>query len=132
MLLRQHPELYHRSCADCLVNIYDEETGRVVKDRSGKPEPRPKGCSAPCRKRGDSCPKGTPEDPVTLNVRNELAYAQFRRCRVTGRWPDDPLVEERAVILDEIESLCRDERNRESQLQMLVSMQLGRFRRTGG
>lgn len=58
--------------------------------------------AAPCRDhRG--CPKGTPEEPKTLNKINEICYRHYLECRAVGSFPDDPLVRQNAAIIMEVE-----------------------------
>ncbi|TWT58875.1 hypothetical protein KOR42_22620 [Thalassoglobus neptunius] len=101
-----HPEVAFRDCQHCLEFFYEEDgpnIGKVKCGRDKQPLKRPMGCPAPCRREGGSCPKGTPEKPVELSVRQAKAYEHFRRCRITGQWPDDELVMQRAVALSELE-----------------------------
>lgn len=39
-----------------------------------------------------------------------MAFAHFKRCRLTGAWPDDAIVVERGVALSETERVIEMER----------------------
>ncbi|WP_437187864.1 hypothetical protein SH668x_001275 [Planctomicrobium sp. SH668] len=100
-----HPEVAYRNCEHCLNYVYSEEgvdRGQLKFGRDGEPLRRPRGTSAPCRREGHACPKGTPEVPKTLSKRNRAAWMHFRKCKLTGNWPDDELVIERALALEDV------------------------------
>lgn len=118
----RHPEVYYRSCEDCQKFLYDEKTGAKCLHR-GEPLARTAGNLAPCRRVEGSCPKGTPENPKVLSERNERAYQHFKRCKLTGRWPDDGLVLDRAVLLQEIEEFA-DRQVADERLETFVTLQM--------
>lgn len=117
----RHPDLYHRDCQHCLKYLYDSKTGKL-ETYQGQPIERPRGNVAPCRRRGDSCPKGCPEDPKTLSERNERALHFHRRCKVSGRWPDDGLVLDRAVWIEQIEEIFKRAESKEMSLMQIESL----------
>lgn len=97
LLLR--PELATRDCALCLKYAHDEDGPQLYRGKLRRRLPRE---LAACRTpRG--CPKGTPENPRTLTPANWLCYNHYLRCRATGIWPADPLVQYHARILSAIE-----------------------------
>lgn len=113
LVVLQHPEVAFRDCQHCLRFVYEEDgpnVGRLRIGRDGNPEPRPRGTYAPCRRPSGSCPKGTPENPIILSERNWQAWDFYKRCKLTGRWPDDPIVLEMGVLLDELLERVRDAR----------------------
>ncbi len=63
---------------------------------------RPPGALPNCQN-GKGCPKGTPEEPVSLHPRNQQAYVHYRQCRATGEFPDDPIVKEHARLIRDVE-----------------------------
>lgn len=99
------PRVANRDCDHCQKYCYDERTGKVMlagRDH-GPPLPRPKGNLPPCRLSGVGCPKGTPENPLTLNAANEECYQHYRECRAIGQFPDEPIVRRHAAIIRGIE-----------------------------
>ena len=66
---------------------------------------RPPGQPTPCHK----CPKipegepPSPESALELTPQLRKVYAHYRRCKAVGRFPDDPLVDEHAAIVAEVE-----------------------------
>lgn len=58
----------------------------------------------------DGCPKGTPEQPKSLTLRNQSIYTHYRECRAVGHFPDDEWVRFHAVIIRDIEDHIRDMR----------------------
>lgn len=114
-----HPEVAIRDCADCLLHLYDEKTGEVVIGRNKKPRKRDKSCLAPCVKDPEKgCPKGTAKNQKSLTAQNQEAYEHYKRCRAVNRFPDDPIVERNAVIIDSIERAV--ERKRDVELRELL------------
>lgn len=112
-LVLLHPEVAFRDCEHCLKFFYEEDGPNVGKVRIGKddqPEPRPRGTKPPCRRPDCRCPKGTPENPIELSNRNWKAWEHYRRCKLTGRWPEDEIVLQMGVLLDEVLERVRDTR----------------------
>jgi hypothetical protein len=99
MLLLTSPRIAARSCESCLRWQYDEGTGEVAM-RAGRKLPRrgPTPCRTPT-----GCPKGTPEAPKTLTLKNLMAYRHYQQCKATGQFPDDPIVRHNAGIIRQIE-----------------------------
>lgn len=82
--------------------MYDEDEGKVLTGQDGKPYPRPKGNVPPCRMKGVGCDKGTPEDQHVLSEQNRQAYQHWKECRAVGEFPDDPIVRQNAVIIQDV------------------------------
>lgn len=105
-----HPQVARRDCAHCQKFHYDEDTGLPVKDERGgaigdgthlyRRGP------TPCRT-AKGCPKGTPEDPATLNARNREAYRHYLECKAVGNFPGDSIVRRNAGIIRSIEESHR-------------------------
>ena len=51
------------------------------------------------------CPKGTPEEPLSLSSKNAAALWHFRQCSAVGSWPDDEIVRQNAGIISSAERL---------------------------
>ena len=96
-LLLSHPEIAHRSCAECQRWLYDSETGRQTRRRQRDPETgeerllpvvRPTGTAPPCWK----CPKCDGRDertPATgriseLSAKNWAAIRFYYEHQATG------------------------------------------------
>lgn len=45
------------------------------------------------------CPKGTPEKPKTLSMKNRWAWKHFQQCEAVGQFPDDPIVRRNAQVI---------------------------------
>lgn len=98
--------------------MFDEETGLIQKrgDQYEKREdytPPGGGCPCPpmCRTK-EGCPKGTPENPRSLNEANERAYEHYRECKAIGEFPKDSIVIRNAVIISEVlEEIEAEEKN---------------------
>ena len=99
-----HPEVVNRDCSHCIRFVYEEEGPLIgqVKMWRGQPLERPPGTVPLCRREGCRCPKGSPENPVVLSPRNRQAFQFHMECRLTGRWPEDALVIERGVLLEQL------------------------------
>lgn len=86
--------------------------------RDGKPVLRLLNCGpemlAPCRN-DKGCPKGTPENPRTLNDQNRRCYEHYKECRAVGQFPDDPVVKQNAAVIRDVEDSI--ERSREVEFQ---------------
>ena len=95
------PQVAFRDCLQCQEYVYDEATGRPFRHppHSKRLVPRPPSAPPPCRIAGLGCPKGTPENPLTLSDLNREAYRHYRECRATGNFPDDPIVRRNAAII---------------------------------
>lgn len=104
------PLIASRDCDHCQAYLYNEETGEVeTLKATGEPLPRYDACPPPCRdERG--CPKGTPENPLSLSDKNHRALRHFQRCRAVGKFPNDSQVEENARIIDSVERSIRESR----------------------
>lgn len=125
-LVLLHDYVAHRDCQDCIRNFYEEDgpnKGQLRIGKDGNPEPRPKGTKPPCRRTGCSCPKGSPENPITLSERNWQAWAFYKRCKLTGRWPDDPIVLEFGVLLEDVLERVREVRQSRLMLTAAVATQ---------
>lgn len=130
-MLLEHPKLARRDCQTCLVYEFSEETGDIERDdATGQPLERPGPQWAPCRmhaagKRTTGCPKGTPENPISLSEQNELAYQFHEECQATGRFPPDPLVARRAVIIEAVKKSCEERRQELLFLRMRIKALTG-------
>lgn len=102
-----HPRIAARDCGHCQKFHYDEETGEPVRDERatgalGEGGMWYRRSPAPCRlERG--CPKGTPEDPLSLSQKNRRAYEHYQECKATGNFPEDAIVARNAGIIRRIE-----------------------------
>lgn len=105
-LLLLHPAVASRSCDDCQRHLYNEQTGRRLEDRTGRPLPRPKGTFAPCRAKLGACPKGSPEDPQSLSQKNLAAYRHYLECKAVHDFPRDAVVRRNAGIIRWTEDAC--------------------------
>lgn len=127
----ENPKLAARDCQTCLVYEFNEETGEIEKDdATGEPIERLGPEYAPCRmhargKRTLGCPKGTPEEPLTLSPQNELAVQRHEEWKATGGFPPDPLVARRAVIIEAVKKSCEDRRQEVLMLRMRVNAMTG-------
>ena len=97
-----NPGIAFRDCAHCLVFQYDEDDGKVLKNKFGELFKRPPGNLPPCKIRGIGCDKGTPEEQRQLSDKNRMAYWHYLQCRAVGRFPDDPIVERNAAIIRQV------------------------------
>lgn len=119
MLLRLlHPEVAFRDCEHCKKYSYDEDTG-AVRLFHGQPLPRDAAEKPPCRT-SIGCPKGTPENPRALTPENWLCYKHYQRCRVVGKFPDDTLVAEHAVVIHEAEREAWEQKQLETMRSVLT------------
>lgn len=103
-----HPKVAFRSCEDCLLHRYDEETGVRLEHPKGSGRPLPRGTGkhrapAPCEVSSVACPKGSPAAGKELTPQNWAAWRFHQECRAVGRWPDCPIVRQNAAIIDEAE-----------------------------
>lgn len=106
-----HPEVAFRDCRHCLEFFYEESgpnNGQVRVGKDGHPEPRPPGTQAPCLRIETGCPKGTAEEPIQLTEANWKLWQFYKRCKLTGQWPDDELLLDFSVALQEIEEGVRE------------------------
>jgi hypothetical protein len=107
-----------------LKYVYDEASGKAVEHppHSGRLVPRPAGALPPCRIAGLGCPKGTPENPLSLSDVNSEAYRHYRECRATGNFPDDPIVRRNAALIraQEDEAALRDRSRWFDQLRTIL------------
>lgn len=120
-LILLHPEVAYRSCEHCLKYIYDDESGELQKFRG---EPVERVVPAPCRnsKHPKGCPKGTPENPKTLSLKNQKAYVHWKECKATGNFPDDDTVRQNAAIIQDLV----DSANEHKQYQLMSMMMAGK------
>lgn len=101
---------WDRACADCERHVFREDGAPAL--RNGRPVPRPPGAPTPCHKCA-KVPLAVRESGAgwaacrpharELTPANRRAWAFYRRCRATGRFPDDPLVAAAAAVLVEVE-----------------------------
>jgi hypothetical protein len=110
-LILFHRPVATRDCSDCLLHIYNEETGKREEFRGG-PVKRIKASPPPCRT-AKGCAKGTPESPNTLSRKNLLAYEHYQECKAVGAFPDDAIVRRNARVIRELEDAA--ERVREAE-----------------
>jgi hypothetical protein len=122
-----HPLLAERPCRLCVEYLFDdyEEVGGPIllrPARTGLPQSR-HGQPPPC----DRCPKiprGKHPHPANAagwtEERHHEAWEHYRLCKLTGRWPDDPLVERHALIFAGVEA--RIERTRQEKLERLFQL----------
>ena len=113
MLLLRHPKLAKRSCEICKEYLFDEDTRLISLGRDNQPERRkdyggdlvcPPMCKTP-----KGCPKGTPENLLTLNKINEQCYEHYQECVAVNQFPDDPVVRRNAAIIRECEKTVESE-----------------------
>lgn len=101
-MLLTAPQVAGRDCDHCKKYQYEENGPQAgtVKTLDGKPLLRrgPPPCGQP-----QGCPKGTPEQPKTLNPRNWTAYNAYLQWKAVGRFPDDPIVLRNAAIIRHVE-----------------------------
>lgn len=95
-----HPEVATRDCKDCLMYVYDEQTGQRAEHR-GKPVRRPQGVRPSCDY-PNGCPKGTPLHQRSLSQRNQRALDHFFQCRAVGHFPKDPIVTRHAQLISDV------------------------------
>lgn len=107
-LLLLYPAVAYRSCEDCQLHLYNEQTGRRLEDRDGRPKPRPKGTHPPCRAKLGACPKGTPENPKSLSEKNVAAFRHYLECKAVGDFPNDAVVRRNAGIIRFTEDGCSE------------------------
>jgi len=103
-----HPEVAHRDCQHCLKYLYDEKTGKPRQHQEDFVE-RLATIPAPCRTKS-GCPKGTPENPKTLSLKNMYAYQHWRECKAVGDFPNDPIVRRHAAILQGLHDIAEENR----------------------
>lgn len=99
MLELLHPAVAFRDCQLCQKYKYNEETGILATwGPDNEPLPRgPKG-KPPCRT-ASGCPKGTPENPLSLSPKNQQAVWHNLQCEAVGCFPDDGLVRRNAALI---------------------------------
>ena len=97
-LWRLAPQVARRNCSDCLVHVYNEDTGRR-ESHGGRPVRRPDGTVPPCRIPGLGCPRGTPERPLELSPHNRQAFRHYQECIAVGHFPDDAIVRRNALVI---------------------------------
>lgn len=100
-----HPHVAYRDCNMCLKYFFEEEgalAGQMRVDKQGRPLERPRGTYPMCKTPGQKCPKGTPENQFTLTERNRKLWDFFKRCKLTGKWPEDEWFLSMSVLLEEV------------------------------
>jgi hypothetical protein len=112
-LLLLHPEL--PSCQECQTKVYDPTNGWRPAERGGKPCLREPGTPTPC----GVCPKiprgqqPHPSNAIELTDAHYRAFVHYQRCKATGRFPADRIVERNAGILRTVEEqVAREEQGR--------------------
>lgn len=96
-LLRTNPAIAQRSCDDCQKFWYSEKTGQIILVNSTG-EKMLRQDVPPCRT-NTGCAKGCPENPKALTPENRRALSFYLECDAVGKFPDDKLVRECAVII---------------------------------
>lgn len=81
-----------------------------MKTSAGLPVLRSPASHVPCRVDIIGCPKGTPERPLSLSAQNAKVYKHYKACRAVSSFPDDPLVQEHAAIIRQIEEVIEASR----------------------
>jgi hypothetical protein len=112
-LLLFHPEVAHRSCADCKKYLHDDRGeffGDIVRRplKIGLPLLRPPGTPTPCficPKIPDDAPERSATYATDMTERNRQVYRHYQECRAVLRFPDDPLVRRHAAIIRGIEDV---------------------------
>ena len=111
-----YPQFANRDCQHCLDHEYDEQTG-IAKTFHGKPLKRhhknPPLCKTP-----EGCPKGTPEKPNTLTLRNRKAYIHYLECKAVNDFPDDPIVRMNARLIQGV----LDQANEQKRINELITL----------
>lgn len=92
------PKIARRSCADCVKFWYLSNGEVKIQNSTGEKELRPEFALPSCRTEF-GCPKGTPENPRTLNAANGWAWRHFRLCDASGIFPDDAIVKSNCKII---------------------------------
>lgn len=116
-----HPLVAFRSCVDCKLWQYDENTGEVTIRRGeklrrvGKP---------PCEFGPEKCPKGSPEAGRELSEKNSSALHHYMECRAVGMFPDDPIVRRNAMMIRAVLDVAERKENIE-----LAAMGAGSLRK---
>jgi len=91
--------------------MFNHKTGELLKDKQGKPIPRPKGAFPPCRfgMYDKECAKVSPDraHEFELSPKNELCYQHYKECKAVGQFPDDPTVRRNAALIESVENDCR-------------------------
>ena len=107
------PDAALRSCDDCERYMYKDTRDAIVNEvnllRSGEKQRRVEGQPTPCH----ICPKipsrarferrVSRKDAIEPSQRSRDAYAHYRMCKATGRFPDDPIVLANAAIIASVE-----------------------------
>ncbi len=95
----RHPEVSRRDCEHCREWWYKEDG--TIAEKAGKPLRRLPGAVVPCETKA-GCPKGSPQDSLSLSQKNLAAYEHFLDCRAVYRFPEDPIVTEHARLITEV------------------------------
>ena len=80
-MLLTNPRLAIRPCSLCLKYWFDPDTGSIV-EIGGQKLLRPDHAKPQCHFK--LCPKGTPENPVSFNERNQKAFDHWMQWRAVG------------------------------------------------
>jgi hypothetical protein len=107
LILELRPEFSGRTCEDCQKWLFNDETGQVVTDRSGRQVKRSKAFPTLCRRPGRTCPKGSPENQKGFTPAAYRVYRFIKICQATGRFPADSLVEDYAETVRLAEDAAR-------------------------
>lgn len=94
-----YPRLANVDCRFCQKYWHDPLSGQTYR-RGGEPVHRPADAPLLCQTH-QGCPKGTPEDPQTLSLKNRAAFEFHRLCSAVRIWPDDPIVKRNALVIGE-------------------------------
>lgn len=112
-----YPQMVDRTCERCKEFQYLDKPGEMALEplllADGRPMKRPLGVVTPC----GICPKiphGTkpvPENAIEPSAKSLQAFWHYQKCRAVGRFPEDAIVENNAVIIGHtLESIERAER----------------------
>lgn len=116
-LLLFHPSVAATDCKHCLKYEHNPLTGKTSKWRGGDLERS--GTSKPLCRLG-RCPKGSPENPKELSLRNAKAYLHYQECRAVGKFPDDSIVKRNASIIRSVEESKEDQHKQLMQQSMMA------------
>ena len=111
-----------RSCTDCQLWAYDENTGRRAKDTRGRDIPR--GRSKPNCK---ACPKQSPENDVRyrLSPKNRRAYEAYLRYgenRPAG-WAEDDIWVRNCQIIVEAQKFHEENQGIRSENRFMIALE---------
>lgn len=96
---------FRRTCQECMTYLYDDDGN--IRMRGTMKCRRPQGAAfmTPCQ----SCPKIPKSEQVKhwsnaveLSRKNFEAFLHWKGCKAVGRFPDDPIVERNAVVIQDV------------------------------